>query len=420
MAWRPFLLILVVAVFVELADDSDCAEKKPLRPTISESGYDTEYRITSNGDVITLPARLGGRNCSFCFETGFTRSAFVPPWDSLLGPALREDTLVQISAAPTAFSVHLAPQFSVCSMTIPAGTEAYALQGRLADVLRLLGYRIDGMLGMSVLRHCVVQINFDRGTLKWLRTFTPTDEIPIRLSQAAPYLTPDALVTFPGFGFDRFTIDTGNSAANAASIEHDLFQRLENAGWLSTLEQRIAICDTSASTARFVKVGYLKRVADVDSMPLPECLFMDAGEGGANSLGMAFLRRFNLTFDFPKGVLYLKPRRHMDQPDRVNLSGLVVVRPAEDAVVHFVVPKSAADDAGVKAKDLLLRINGKEAPRLTWFEIQQELSGSGVTIPLTFRRDSRQFDVKFALPKITPPKRTTVDLSKKKFLSDDE
>ena len=155
-------------------------------------------------------------------------------------------------------------------------------------------------------------------------------------------------------------------------------------------------------------------------MPLPDCAFVDSGEGGANTLGMSFLTRFNITFDFPKGFLYLKPRRNMNRPDRRNLSGLVASRPADEPLVHFVVPNSAAAKAGLEAKDVMVRINQKDARRLTCYEIEFELSESGATMPLTVRRGSRLIDVKITLPTITPPKRVAVDTSKKKFLPDNE
>ena len=420
MARLPFFFCRIVFVIIFAPEFGFGEDKMTPRPMISDAGYDTAYPITANGDLITLPAQLNERNGSFCFDTGLTIPAFLPPWDSLLSPSIREVTVVQVNAEPSPFSIHSAPKYRVGALSIPSGSETYAVTGRIVDGLRLSGYRINGLVGMSVLRHCIIQINFDRGTLKWLRTFTPTDEIPIRFSGAAPNFTPQAMVVFPGFGFVRFVIDTGSSAAHAGSIEHELFEQLEAAGWISVLEQRVPVSVSTEASTRFVKIGYLSRVAEVDSMPLPDCLFMDAGEGGANTLGMAFLRRFNLTFDFPKRVLYLQPRRNMDRPDRKNLSGLVVSRLSDEPLVHCVVPKSSAADAGVLPKDVLLRINGKEAKHLTWFEIQQELSESGVTIPLTFRRGSRPFEARMALPKITPPTRITLDTSKKKFLPGDE
>lgn len=85
-------------------------------------------------------------------------------------------------------------------------------------------------------------------------------------------------------------------------------------------------------------------------------------------LGAEFLRRFRVTFDYPRKRLILRPRVPSPPNLEFDMSGMFIVAEGaelHDLVVADVAPGSAAAAAGVAAGDHLTSIDGRDARALT-------------------------------------------------------
>jgi len=105
---------------------------------------------------------------------------------------------------------------------------------------------------------------------------------------------------------------------------------------------------------------------------------------------MDFLARHRVTLNFPKLEMHLK-RRTTDLPDdESDMSGLSIIRKGEATVVYWVDREGAAERAGVKAGDVLLKVNSRPAKELELWEIKNMLAaGDGKEVRLTVQRGSK-------------------------------
>jgi C-terminal processing protease CtpA/Prc len=115
-------------------------------------------------------------------------------------------------------------------------------------------------------------------------------------------------------------------------------------------------------------------------------------------LGLAFLSRFIVTIDFKNEILYLKRGAGFSRRDEIDMSGLHLLRIDGKTIVYSVDEGSPADQAGVKAKDVIAKVDGKTAGEIEMWDIRRLLkSGDGKLIRMTVKRGEKTFEVSFRL-----------------------
>jgi hypothetical protein len=120
----------------------------------------------------------------------------------------------------------------------------------------------------------------------------------------------------------------------------------------------------------------------------------------AGTVGMSALRHGRLILDYQRRRIILEPVASANHTE--DLSGLMLVSKAPDftkVVVAQVLPGSAADDAGLKAGDELLRIDDAE-PRL---ESARDMLETAKTRQVSYRRNNRESSVTL-VPRPYPPR----------------
>lgn len=96
-----------------------------------------------------------------------------------------------------------------------------------------------------------------------------------------------------------------------------------------------------------------------------------------SSLGLDYLSRYKVVFDFPNRTMYLKPGRNFDHVDICDRLGLSLRRIAGTIEVKSVVPAGAAAKVGIEAGDCLLMIDGVGAESLNIRDARRTLSTDG-------------------------------------------
>jgi hypothetical protein len=123
--------------------------------------------------------------------------------------------------------------------------------------------------------------------------------------------------------------------------------------------------------------------------------------GVASGLGLAFLRRHVVTFDFPNGLLYLRPGKRFETVEEHDMSGLHLLRKDNKTFVHSVDRESPAALSGVEPGDVIRNINGREAESISIHEIRETLrSKPGATVSLTIDRKEKPVAVDFKLKRV--------------------
>jgi hypothetical protein len=118
-------------------------------------------------------------------------------------------------------------------------------------------------------------------------------------------------------------------------------------------------------------------------------------EGPANALGLNYLSRFIVTFDFPNDQVYLEKGARFEVPTQVASSGLHVVRTGGDTVIDQIDQDRPVASVRMRVGDRLLEIDGREARGLSLFEINEMLTVESKTIRLVIEDDEGPRAVSF-------------------------
>jgi S1-C subfamily serine protease len=119
--------------------------------------------------------------------------------------------------------------------------------------------------------------------------------------------------------------------------------------------------------------------------------------GDTDLLGLGFWSRHIVTFDFPNRVIYLRQGARFKEPDRYDLSGLHLLRINGATVVHSVDDGSPAANAGIRAKDVIVKINHQTTAKQRLFAIRRLLSVEGHEVAMTVKHGDEDFEVAFSL-----------------------
>lgn len=225
----------------------------------------------------------------------------------------------------------------------------------------LYGYDVRGVIGMSVLRSYVVQIDFTKSTV----IIMTSDErahpewgvaVPIRYNKAG---IPEVVALLPSDIEVRMRIDTG--ANGEGRLERDVFRRFCG-------EQHITTEDYTSISLGAVTGGA--------SVIIPEFHLgthiyhgLSFAESSDSALCLAFLSRHYVTFDFPNMKMYLKKADRLAKYDKPCVSGLVLRRESDCVIVRAVANNSPAEKAGIEAGDVIVRIGETNTNVLELWEV---------------------------------------------------
>jgi hypothetical protein len=368
----------------------------PVSPTQAQPSpaMSQQVRMIDEGTLIRVPVRVFGRTNYFIVDTGSTLSVFDSssetklgtPLDEVLGDnAIADGVKSKIYAAPDMFLGESKLDVSrVCCSDLSLG--------RL-----ITGEPCDGILGMDVLKDYTVVLIFGQSTLA-LCSQTP-DEFKGR-GNAIP------LVSF----FQHFQIEA--KANGQADVKLLLDSSSGNTISLNPSEWEKAFTGKTSNSVpgRFGVVGgevVESKVARIETLAFGSTTLTNlAGTllpnaTSSSSVGLPFLRRYRVAFDFPNKLLYLAPRLHPANEEEEDMSGLHLWRISGLVNVQSVDPGSPADQAGINASDTIVAMEGKPCVNMTMREIRVRLkskNGDRVTLTVSHRGQLTQF--KFQLRKV--------------------
>jgi hypothetical protein len=268
----------------------------------------------------------------------------------------------------------------------------------------LIGRRIYGDLGYSILKHFVVEFDYEHG---YLTLYNPKEYVysgngsifPASLEMGYdPQIEGKLLITNGVEIPVRFTLDTGagGTVVSAPIVKvHSLLKvvtaKIPNAGKPKVDGVDGLVFETTTARIDAIKLGGL-----VIDHPLV-ALSMDsdgpfAMEDIGVNLGGNVLRRFKVIVDYPRSRVILEPNREFHAPFAADASGLVLEADGPQfrlIVVHEIVQGSPADKAGLKEGDEITAIDGKSTSKSALWEIQDLLKASGHARKLTLRRQGQ-------------------------------
>lgn len=269
------------------------------------------------------------------------------------------------------------------------------------------GTRFDGLVGYEVFKRFVVRIDYAGHQLTFMR---PRDFKPASAGTPVPF---DFLGHIPGVkgsidGLSgEFEIDTGSRAALtlwAPFVKaHDLVARYK-----VSAERVIGWGVGGSTSGRVARGGILKIGSVLVHGPVLELSTATQGAGAdkyiAGNIGGEILRHFTVTFDYATQHLYLKPNKHYDSPMNFDRSGMWVNASQDGFVVKSVMAGGPADQAGLKAGEIIMAVNGKPAATFSLSGFREMLSNGkpGNKIELTIGKGKDAHTLTLVLRRLGP------------------
>jgi predicted aspartyl protease len=382
---RKVVLLLSFLFFAGgCADEPESTSDTPANQKIL-----AEFKIAKGGDPILLPVTFKEQEYLFLLDTGSSHTAFDTSFKHELGEVKRVKKGLTAGNPIMAEFVN-APEALLGPLNLKECGEVACLDIQMISLV--LGRKVSGIIGMNFLRKYVVQINFDKRTLSFLQPVERQHpdwgiELALRYDSLGwPYITGNILNSINA----DLVIDTG--ANSTGGLGSDIFEKILSEKNLKTSETLFA---TASGVIR-------KKEVRIDSLSVGPFEYekLIFSEANWSHLGLSFLSRHIVTFDFPNSRMHLKKGKEFKKTDENDMSGLHLLHISDKIVVYSVDEDSPAQKAGIKANDVILKVNDKDANTYDILELRRLLmSKDKRNITMTTKHGEDAKDVSFLLEK---------------------
>jgi hypothetical protein len=259
------------------------------------------------------------------------------------------------------------------------------------------GHRMDGILGYDFITRFVVAIDYVKQELRLYdpRAFRYDGQgtsIPVTLSGNHPYVDAEVRLADGATLKGRMVVDVGASTSLSLTKPFVEANNLrERVG--PTIRRRAGGGVGGAVTADIGRVAGLKLGALEIARPVTMLLGDSAGVFSGNAewignIGGDILRRFTVYLDYPNKRMILESHAGTNEPFEADMSGIMLVMndSLTTAAIDYVMPGSAATDAGLVAGDTLVAVDGQPATGAVIRELRKRFRRDGERILLTVRR----------------------------------
>jgi predicted aspartyl protease len=346
-----------------------------------------EFKIAKGGDLILLPVTFNGEEHLFLLDTGASHTTFDVSLKRQLGKA-KTPAKGFSTGGPVATELFDAPGANLGPFNLKDSNQVACLDLTMPGFIE--DRRISGLVGMNFLNKHVIQIDCDKGRLLFLKPTTPRPhnwgtELSIKYCPAG---IPQVTASLLGDTKIDFSIDTGSNSSGL--LQSNAFDNILSRKQLKTSETLLA---TAAGVIRQREA----RISTVSVGPFEyeNLIFLDAYVSG---LGLPFLSRHIVTFDFPNANVYQGCQ--FNKVEETDMSGLHLLRIRGNTKVYSVDQDSPAQKAGIRAGDIILKIASRQADEYSMREIRRLLmSEDKKKIEMLLKSGDATKEVSFLLEK---------------------
>ena len=255
------------------------------------------------GTWLIVKLQVEGEELPFMVDTGSPITLFDQSLEPKLGKRFGDATFTSPAGGKHESGIYLAPKLYLGGAQL--STDTYVVSYPFRSLSSRSHQQVMGILGMDCLRHYCVQFDFQRGKMCFLGS-APTNTA--ELGKAFPMMFSNQHQNFEGI--------------LRAAHQNDSCPFLAHTGLFAGTSTNLGI-DTGdnvdgAVEKTAIRGHYSTRIAHLffssRALRLPQCVWdgenytqlrVNAGKD-ANRLGLRFLARHLVTFDFPNSTLYLK------------------------------------------------------------------------------------------------------------------
>jgi hypothetical protein len=380
-AESPKQFAVILLLIATCASNGLCGEQEQVQIGLVLN----EFRVAQGGAPLLIPVMLEGvdQPLSMMVDTGCTVTVYDERLRPKLGNSIGSERATMARGSTRAVDRFPPPNASLCGVSLPR--TGFVVSADISPLQEVFG-PFDGFLGMDFLKSQIIQIDFDEGKLSLLRVVPEGagEKVPVSYNSSR---LPTVQVKLGSLAEQAFVVDTGFIAPNTTTGE--AFNQLKEIDELNRLHPhftdggRLASGERGRITAMTVGT-FVHRNLHLDT-------------GSRNILGLWYLSRFRVIFDFPGQVIYLKPGKRSHDPDRDDMSGLWVVKRNGNLLISYVGFRSPAERAGVKKNDVILSVDGRDAKNISVLKIRKLFKQDGKEIALTVVRGNEQIELTLRL-----------------------
>ena len=332
-----------------------------------------EFSISGSPGLILLPVDFDGEEYQFVLDTGSSRAIFDVSLKDKLGKQISQIQGKDANGKPFTIEVFKAPHAHLDKLCLARHWWVGVID--LEPVSSLTWQKIDGIIGMDFLKKYAVQIDFDNRKVLFLKSK--------REGNIFSFLGP-AINKHPEWGqpvsirykfrsnqpFVKgiignnisadFLIDTGFTGRFFGGfLESKIFKR--------TFPKNIFKERTEKDvTIKGMANLDFNDIALADKFSLGPFEYEDIGFGEhyRSLLGLEFLSRHLVTFDFPNKKMYLQKNDDLEtinsEPLHVNGFEFVLNRKNNNIYVQSVDPNGLAFVKGIRQNDIFIKLNEQD------------------------------------------------------------
>ncbi len=368
-----------------------------------------EFNFQGDMNHILLPVTYQGKEYQFALDTGSSYTTFDDSFKDKLGKRFLWPMKVHVLEGMGSKEV-LVEDFRIDEAYLGSLrlNERHFIQVMDFDLLEP-GNNFNGIIGMDFLQKHIVQIDFDNRKVIFFRgkkdfdllsMFKPKENKHPEWGEAIPLSTKlfsnvrFVSVEFPHKIRDEFLVDTG--WPNPPSLKSKIFDKVFS--YNKPKDKKQDVNSPSAGSSGYALAQMIDEFS-VGSFKYDNNIIL---RSYMSLLGMGFLSRHLVTFDFPNNMMYLKKGKNFDKPSSINVKIPLIagcLLESENHVISSVDPNGPAYQKGVRNGDILIKICDQDISNMSFIEffrfITQFSAPEDGKIPMIFKRGEEVFTVEF-------------------------
>lgn len=331
----------------------------------------------------------------FIFDTG--ASATVINQKRTGGLKLSSDgfTYVRTSKGPSLAYYSQNNEISLQDLVVE---DVRVTQLSLEHLERVMERQVDGIIGHDLLNEFVIMVNYDKFALEFYNPSVfqaPTNftSHQIELISGRPYI--DAALTLSNGEIveGRFQLDNGSGSSITVYSpfvdKHQLSSKVGRTNMIYTMSFAGITDKNYAGRLQKLDVGNYQ-LTNIPIRLNRSRYQKRAFKDGIGHIGNEVLKRFNIAFDYSKGISYWYPNSSFVEEFKAAYSGLVVKSGQKDPRVYVkhVFENSPAFHAGLAEDDEIVMINNIKTEGRSSHEVNDLLNKSARDIEIVIRRNN--------------------------------
>jgi hypothetical protein len=384
-----------------LMDPTQKAEAKTKTQSFSP---DTNYTIVANeakavscplGNIFQIPVGIFDQTNFMIVDTGSSHTMFDIGFRNRLGKPVTSMPAITVFSSATSLEVFECPKIFIEKRGL---TPLLACVEDFEKIRQASGEPFLGVIGMNCLRYEVVCFDSDN------QVFSIGGSVPDRVKKSALIL-PLTAKTGRELGIEAYINGRGPiflalDSGDGSSID------LNEADWKTVFADRPPRFQRKNS----VDIeGHLteKHFARVENLNLGTHTYKNliasrlVNPEATSRLGQEFIERHECYIDFPNQMLYLLPGRDFNRSEEYDMSGLELVRIDGKMTVRLSYKYSPAYQAGIRANDQIISINGQDAASLPLKTTYETLKAKpGNVIKMQIKHGDQTNSVTFRLKRL--------------------